>query len=168
MTSIRLRTVGGRRVMPLFLLLAVLLIIIAFFLLQRVPRLPHTAGDWGAAGSDDPRVAVAAMMYSVATEDGPLTPEEERHILLLLRTKIGLENDVARNCLIGGKRMSRHLRGDLNSRLHQLMGPIERKCDPQEKQDVLDMLNAVAGRSAEHLGPVREGLGRLSSSLLQD
>lgn len=166
MTSIRLRTVGGRRVMPLFLLLAVLLIIIAFFLLQRVPRLPHSAGDWGAAGSDDPRVAVAAMMYSVATEDGPLTPEEERHILLLLRTKIGLENDVARNCLIGGKRMSRHLRGDLNSRLHQLVAPIEAQCSPEEKRDVIDMLRLIAGPSATRLGPVRDGLGRLSASLL--
>ncbi len=156
--------------MPIFLLLAVLLIIIAFFLLQRpqrAPRLPHNVGDWGAAGSDDPRVAVAAMMYSVATEDGPLTPEEERHILLLLNTKIGLEDDVARSCLIGGRRIARYLRGDLNSRLHQLLGPIERKCGPTEKQDVLDMLNAVAGRSAEHLGAVREGLGRVSSSLLQ-
>jgi hypothetical protein len=103
------------------------------------------------------------MMYSVATEDGALTPEEERHILLLLNTKIGLEDDVARSCLIGGRRIARYLRGDLNSRLHQLLGPIERKCGPTEKQDVLDMLNAVAGRSAEHLGAVREGLGRVSS-----
>ena len=65
--------------MPVFLLLAVLLIIVAFFLMQRVPCLPN-AGDWGAVGSDDPRVAVAGMMYSVATEDGPLTAEE-RHII---------------------------------------------------------------------------------------
>ena len=57
-------------------------------------------------------------------------------------------------------------RGDLNSRLHQLLGPIERKCSPEEKQDIVDMLNAVAGPSAERLGPVRDGIGRLSSSLL--
>lgn len=153
--------------MPVFLLLAVLLIIVAFFLMQRVPRLPNAAGDWGAVGSDDPRVAVAGMMYSVAAEDGPLTPEEERHIILLLRTKIDLEENMARSCLTGGIRMARYLRGDLNSRLHQLLGPIERKCSPQEKQDVLDMLNAIAGRSAERLGAVRDGLGRVASSLLQ-
>lgn len=146
--------------MPLLLLLAVLLVIIVYYLLPR--------RAWGLAGNVDPRVAVAAMMYSVATEDGPLTPEEERHILLLLRTRIGIGSELARSCLIDGKRVSRYLRGDLNSRLHQLLGPIERTCNAEQKQDVLDMLNAVAGRSGEHLGPVREGLRRLSSSLMQD
>ena len=29
------------------------------------------------------------------------------------------------------------------------------------------MLNAIAGRSAERLGAVRDGLGRVASSLLQ-
>ena len=37
---------GGRRVMPLFLLLAMLLIIVAWYLLQLAPRLPHRVGDW--------------------------------------------------------------------------------------------------------------------------
>jgi uncharacterized tellurite resistance protein B-like protein len=146
--------------MPLLLLIAVLLVIILYFALQR--------RGWGVAGNVDPRVAVAAMMYSVATEDGPLTPEEERHILLLLRTRIGVGSNLAQSCLVDGKRISRYLRGDLNSRLHQLLGPINRTCNAEQKQDVLDMLNAVAGRSAEHLGPVREGLRRLSSSLTQD
>jgi uncharacterized tellurite resistance protein B-like protein len=153
--------------MPMVLLLVVVLIVIAWSLLERGPRLSHGVGDWGTAGSDDPRVAVAAMMYAVATEDGQLTPEEERHILLLLHTRMGLENDMARSCLIGGRRIAKYLRGDLNSRLHQLLGPIERKCSAQEKQDVVDMLTTVAGRSAERIGPVRDGLSRLSSSLLQ-
>jgi hypothetical protein len=36
----------------------------------------------------------------------------------------------------------------------------------EEKQDVIAMLQDVAGASAERFGPIREGLGRLSSSLL--
>lgn len=144
---------------------AMLLALIVYHFMQRVPRLPRIAGDWGAAGSDDPRVAVAAMMYAVVTEDGPLTSEKERHILAQLSSRVGLEPDLARTCLTGGKRLARRLHGDLNSRLHQLLGPIERKCSAEEKQDIVDMLNAVAGPSAERLGPVREGIGRLASSL---
>jgi uncharacterized tellurite resistance protein B-like protein len=146
--------------------IALVLAMFVYHLMQRVPRLPRTAGDWGAAGSDDPRIAVAAMMYAVVTEDGPLTAEKERHILTQLTTRVGLERAVAQTCLIGGKRLARRLHGDLNSRLHQLLRPIERKCSSEEKQDIVDMLNAVAGRSAERLGPVREGIARLSSSLL--
>jgi uncharacterized tellurite resistance protein B-like protein len=146
--------------------IALVLAMFVYHLMQRVPRLPRTAGDWGAAGSDDPRIAVAAMMYAVVTEDGPLTAEKERHILTQLTTRVGLERAVAQTCLIGGKRLARRLHGDLNTRLHQLLRPIERKCSPEEKQDIVDMLNAVAGRSAERLGPVREGIARLSSSLL--
>jgi hypothetical protein len=84
----------------------------------------------------------------------------------LLGSTVGLGPDLARTCLTGGKRLAARLRGDLNSRLHQLLAPIERQCSLEEKQDVIAMLKDVAGSSAERFGPVREGLGRLSSSLL--
>jgi uncharacterized tellurite resistance protein B-like protein len=145
---------------------AIVLAIIAYHLVNRVPRLPRTGRDWGAAGNNDPRVAVAAMMYLVATEDGPLTAEKERRILALLSSTVGLGPELARTCLTGGKRLSRRLSGDLNARLHTLLAPIERQCSPEEKQEVIAMLRAVAGPSADRLGPVRDGLGRLTSSLL--
>jgi uncharacterized tellurite resistance protein B-like protein len=147
--------------------IALTLAMFVYYAFQRIPRLPRIAGGWGSARDDDPRIAVAAMMYAVATENGPLAPEDERHILALLRSRIGLEADVARACLTGGRRVARRLRGDLNSRLHQLAAPIEIKCNAQERQDVIDMLKAIAGPSGERLGPVRDGLGRLSSSLLR-
>lgn len=149
-------------------LAALALAAIAYHFMQRIPQLQSFLGDWGSANNDDPRIAAAAMMYAVATEDGALTADEERHILLQLTSTVGLEPEMARTCLTGGKRMARRLRGDLNSRLHQLMGPIARKCSVQEKEDVLDMLRAVAGDRAEQLGPVRDGLARLSSSLLHE
>jgi uncharacterized tellurite resistance protein B-like protein len=154
--------------MPLLLIIFFVLFLLVLFhhLSWRTSRLPSAFGDWGSPAITDPRIAAAAMMCSIATEDGPLTAEEERHILALLTSKIGLEPRAARQCLSGGRRIARHLRGDLNSRLHQLLGPIERNCSLQEKEDVVDMLHAVAGRSADQLGPVREGLGRVSSSLL--
>jgi uncharacterized tellurite resistance protein B-like protein len=154
--------------MPLLMLLLVAVLALGFyFLSRRVPRLSRGARDWGSAGADDPRMAVAAMMYAVAREDGPVTADKEEQILSLLRAKVGLDAESARICLTGGKRMARMVRGNLNSRLHQFLDPIERKCSAQERQDVLDMLHAVAGRSAGRLGSIRESLGRLSSSLLQ-
>jgi hypothetical protein len=137
------------------------------FFANRIPRLPRTGQDWGSAASNDPRVAMAAMMYAVATEDSPLTAEQERRILSQLTSRVGLGLDLAQTCLAGGKRLARGLRGDLNSRLHQLVAPIEAQCSPEEKRDVIDMLRLIAGPSALRLGPVREGLGRLSSSLLR-
>jgi len=149
-----------------FVVLVLALIVYYHLFYKRIPRLPRTGRDWGSAGGNDPRVAVAAMMYAVATEDGPLTPETERRILSQLSSRVGLGPDLARTCLTGGKRLARAVRGDLNSRLHQLVAPIEAQCSPEEKRDVVHMLRLIAGPSALRLGPVRDGLGRLSSSLL--
>jgi uncharacterized tellurite resistance protein B-like protein len=154
-------------ILVFFAVLVLGLIVYYHFFFNRIPRLPRTDQDWGSAGSNDPRVAVAAMMYAVATEDGPLTVEKERRILSQLTSKVGVGPDLARTCLAGGKRLARGLSGDLNSRLHQLVAPIEAKCSPEEKRDVVDMLRLIAGSNAERLGPVRDGLGRLTASLLR-
>jgi hypothetical protein len=162
---------GGSGAVHLILALLVVLVL-AFivyhhFFSSRVPHLPRSGRDWGSAGSNDPRVAMAAMMYAVATEEGPLTLEKERRILSQLTSRVRLEPDLARTCLASGKRLAGGLGGDLNSRLHRLVAPIEAQCSPEEKRDVVDMLRQIAGPSAHRLGSVRDGLGRLSSSLLR-
>ena len=154
-------------ILAFFVVLVLALIVYYHFFYKRIPRLPRTGRDWGSAGSNDPRVAVAAMMYAVATEEGPLTAEKERRILSQLTSRVGLGHDLAQTCLTGGKHLARGLRGDLNSRLHQLVAPIEAQCSPEEKRDIIDMLRLIAGPSAHRIGSVREGLGRLSSSLLR-
>ena len=156
--------------MPLILAVFVVLVlalIIYHFFSTRIPRLPRTEQDWGSGGNKDPRVALAAMMYAVATEDGPLTPVQEQRILSELTSRVGLGPDLARTCLTGGKRLARGVHGDLNSRLHQLVAPIESQCSLEEKRDVVEMLHEIAGPNAQRIGSVREGLGRLSSSLLR-
>jgi hypothetical protein len=135
---------------------------------DRIPRLPSAAGDRGTSdGRSDPRIAVAAMLYAVATEYEPITAEQERHIQSLLSSKMGLDPAAAWTCLTGGRRIASRLHGDLNSRLHQLLGPVERRCSRKEKQDVIDMLQVIAGPLAQRLGPVREGLGRVSATLMR-
>lgn len=156
--------------MPLILVFVVLivgLIVYYSFFHNSIPRLPSTDQDWGLAGSKDSRLALAAMMYVVATEDGPLTPVQEQRILSQLASRVRLGPDLAQTCLAGGKRLARGVHGDLNSRLHQLVAPIETQCSLEEKRDVVEMLHEIAGPNAERIGSVREGLGRLSSSLLR-
>jgi hypothetical protein len=154
---------------PMYPILAVVALLLGAAILlrikDRIPRLPRAAGDRGSGG--DPRIAVAAMLYTVAAEYAPITAEQERHIQSLLCTRMGMEPAAAWTCLTGGRRIASRLRGDLNSRLHQLLGPVERRCSRKEKQDVIDMLQIIAGPLAQRLGPVREGLGRVSATLMR-
>jgi hypothetical protein len=153
---------------PIFGVLVLLLAAtIVYHIVQRIPRLPQAVRGWGSGDRSDPRIAVAAMMYAVATEYAPLTAEQERHIKSLLCARMGLDPAAARACLTGGRRIASRVHGDLNSRLHQLLGPVEHRCGRKEKQDVIDMLRIIAGPLAQRLGPVREGLGRVSATLMR-
>jgi uncharacterized tellurite resistance protein B-like protein len=147
------------------LLLLLAAAIVHGIITNHIPRLTQAAGNWGSGGGSDPRIAVAAMMYAVATEYAPITAEQERHIKSLLSSRMGLDPSAARAALKGGRRIASRLHGDLNSRLHQLLGPVEQKCSAKEKQNVIDMLQIIAGPLAQRLGPVREGLGRVSATL---
>ena len=151
-------------VLPILFAMAVVAVLLT--LSSGRTRIPHAAGDWGSPGNSDPRVAAAAMMYAVANEDGPVNDAKNTQMRALLTTTLGLTPEEAQVCLASGKRLAQRLSGSLNSRLHQLRAAIERSCSPQEKQDVVDMLRAVAGRSAERVPSVREALGRIAASLL--
>lgn len=125
-----------------------------------------TRGGWGAPANTDPRVAVAAMMHLVAAESGGMTHEKTEQMASLLETMVDLTPAEAKVCLANGRAVARRTEGSLNSRLHQLRGPIERNCNGQEKEEVIAMLRAVAGASAERVPAVREALGRIAGSLL--
>ena len=146
--------------------IALLALAILHHLWNKIPKLPRARDDWGAVASDDPRVAVAAMMYAIATADSGLNNFKEQQILLLLQQKLDIDEKTARLCLTGGRRIARRLDGDLNSRLHQMLPTIAQKCSPEEKKDVVEMLQAVGGGSADRIGPVRDGIGRVAASLL--
>lgn len=157
---------SGSQSMSMILAAALMLIAGAAIvhILDRVPRL-RQAGGRPPDGRGDPRTATAAMMYAVATEYAPLTPEQERHILALLCARTGIDPPAARASLAEGRRVASRLHGDLNARLHQLVGAVEHGCTRKEKDDVIDMLQTIAGPLAQRLGPVREGLGRVSATL---
>lgn len=155
----------------LYPILAVMVILLAgaiiYRIVERIQVFLRTAGGRGPGGGSDPRTAVAAMMYAVATEHAPLTAEQERHIQSLMCARMGIDPAAARACLADGRRIASRLRGDLNARLHQLAAPVEHRCSRKERQDVIDMLRIVAGPLAQRLGPVREGLGRVSATLMR-
>lgn len=131
------------------------------------PRIPHASADPLLTATNDPRVAATVMMVIVAAETGRLTREKEEQIISLLHSRIGLEPDLARECLTTSQQIARQLRGDLGSRLNRLLEPIERNCTLAEKRDLVEMLEAVAGQSAVSPGLVHAELARLSASLLR-
>ena len=150
----------------LMFLVALTIAATAYHFWQRVPRLARLTGGWGSPANDDPRLAIAAMLVAVATEDGPMRSEEERLIVSMLSGTVGLDEATARTCRTGGRRLAARVHGDLNSRLHQLKPPVERHCSRLEKEQAVDMLRTVAGPSADSVHSVREGLGRLAATLL--
>lgn len=146
-------------------LAAAAVIALVWHLLTRGTALPRGApGSWGINGSDDPRVAAAAMLYAIAAEDGPPPAERELLIRTLLAQRLGLDRSVAKDCLIAGSRLDHRLRGNLNSRLHLLAQTIAVNCTSKEKNDVVEMLRDLAG--PDRLGNVREAVGRVSATLL--
>jgi uncharacterized tellurite resistance protein B-like protein len=155
--------------MHILMTLAMILLMVAIIhhLFKGPGVIPRATGGWGAGKTDDPRVAMAAMMYAVAAEDGRVTEAREQQIVALLMSTVGLEPSVARDCLKAGRRFA-SLDGDLTSRLHQLKEPIANTCSHQEKQDVIEALRKVAGPSGEQIGSVRDGIGRLAASLLHN
>lgn len=147
-------------------LVALTLAVMAHQLWMRVAKLPRIVSGWGAPPLTDPRVAVAAMMYAVAAEGGSVTREKMDQMRSLLVSMIDLTPEQADICLANGRTAARRCDGSLNSRLHQMRGPIGRNCSALEKEDVVQMLRAVAGESAERVPSIREALGRIAGSLL--
>ena len=151
-------------------ILAVLAIVAAVLLAQylrtsKAPLLKAVRGAGGGPG--DPRIAAAAMMYAVAGDQAPVSKEQEQMILGLLVKRMGASGAAAEHGLKLARRAA-SLEGDLTSRLHQLKDPIVAQCSAAEKRELIDMLRLVAGVQAERLGPVRDGIGRLSATILDD
>ena len=152
--------------MPLILALAVVLASVLLFQYLRTSRGPLLNAVRGAGGGPgDPRIAAAAMMYAVAGDEAAVSKDQEQMILGLLVKRMGASGAAAEHCLKLARRAA-SLEGDLTSRLHQLKDPIEAQCSAAEKRELIDMLRLVAGNKAERLGPVRDGIGRLSATIL--
>ena len=156
--------------MPLILVFFVVLVLALFvyyqFIASRACRAPTKTGDRPA--SKDPRVALAAMMYAVATEDGPLTPVQEQRILS------AANHEGQGSGLISPRRASRAAsawpEAFTATSIHACISSLRRSRPNaawRKSAIVVDMLHLIAGANADRIGSVREGLGRLSSSLLR-
>ena len=101
----------------MFLVLTFLIVLTLGLLAQNLrqgrpavgPILGRPAGSWGAPPTSDPRVAAAAMIYAVASEDGTVTREKTEQIVSLLSSTLDLTASEAQMCLANGKTLSRRL-----------------------------------------------------------
>lgn len=103
---------------------------------------------------EDPREAAAAMMVSIAQEDGALTAREEADIIAQMAKTFAIEGKLAQD-LLAQARFATKDGGDLSSVLRRLTRPIQAKCTPDERRELMAMLRAIAGPAAQ--GETSEG-----------
>jgi hypothetical protein len=156
----------------------------------RLPKLPFLRGTTPSppstrpvvalqlVKSDDPSVAVAAMLILVARAmdqiggdqvgSDQLSDDKQQQIIAMLVDTVGIDPQVARQRFNYGLQRATIIDrdgGSLGVRLHKLKTPIERSCSPQEKRDVIEMLQKIAG-PARRAGELAEGINQLAATLL--
>ena len=91
----------------------------------------------------DPREAAAAMMVALAQSDGAMTERERRMILSQMVRRLGTSGTQAEELLAHGRWLTREVKD--TSRCFQKLAPfLQRTCDREQIQDVLDMLHDVS------------------------
>lgn len=150
----------------MYLMLAALVVVAVPILLAFNALGGVSAGRSQNASSADPRVAAAAMVYAVAREGGALDRPRIDELVALLETRLRVPEREARALFFEGQKLASQTSGGLNSRLHQMRGPIERNCSEEERRDVVLMLRQAAGPSLERTPSIREAVGRIAASLL--
>jgi uncharacterized tellurite resistance protein B-like protein len=118
--------------------------------------------------SDDPRVAVAAMLVVVASAEDRLTDDKQQRIVDMLTHTVGTDAQTARICLKQGLQRAQAIAkdgGDVAARLQKLKAPIQKSCSPQEKRDVIEMLQKIAGPAGQRTGMIGDGIRQLAASL---
>jgi uncharacterized tellurite resistance protein B-like protein len=129
--------------------------------------------------SDDPSVAVAAMLVVVARASDHtngdqvggdrLTDDKQQRIIDMLVHTVGIDLREARQRFNHGLQRATTIDrdgGNVGARLHKLKTPIERSCSLQERRDVIEMLQKIAGPGGQQTGEISDGISQLATTLL--
>ena len=102
----------------------------------------------------DPREAATIMMVAIAESDGSLTDKEHNKIIEIIIDKFEATKPQADELLALGRWMAKDA-GDLTSFLNRLVPVITNNCTDHQKNELIDMLRAVAGIDG-HIPPDQE------------
>jgi uncharacterized tellurite resistance protein B-like protein len=114
---------------------------------------------------EDTRIAAAAMMAAAAQADGHMTETERRVILKQARTTLGCRSDRQAEELLAEARWLVRDCHDLDNVFLRLMPLVRRICSPEQKGDLIRMLDEVLTAEGLPRPAEREAVARLSREL---
>jgi uncharacterized tellurite resistance protein B-like protein len=115
-------------------------------------------------GVDDAREAAAAMMVAVAQADGSITERERAAIAAEMSRHFGATAQQA-EALTARARWLVQDRIDAGEVFRRLTPLIVRSCGPQEKLDLIQMLQAVAAADSGNDDVLAQDIARLAHAL---
>ena len=113
---------------------------------------------------DDQRVAAVTMMVAVAQADGALTAAERDIILKLSSEKFGCPAKTAEEMLSYGRFLIGNSREPGNA-FRKLLPLIQKTCGRHERDDIVDMLRAVASADGHAATAEMQAIERLARDL---
>jgi uncharacterized tellurite resistance protein B-like protein len=99
---------------------------------------------------DDPRVAAAVMMVTLAQHDGAVTQAEQNVIINQMMEKFRSTASVADELFAHARWIARDV-VDVDSCFRRVTHVVEKACGPAEREQLIEMLTAVAN-AGEGLG----------------
>jgi uncharacterized tellurite resistance protein B-like protein len=147
--------------MPIIIILAAVILI--GFLIWRMRA--TTVQAHPLTRVEDTRVAAAAMMAAAAQADGQMTEAERRVILKQAKTTLGCRSDRLAEELLAEARWLVRDCHDLDNVFFRLMPLVRRTCSPEQKGDLIRMLDEVVAAESLPRPAEREAVARLSREL---
>jgi len=113
---------------------------------------------------DDPRSAAAAIMTALAQADGAITDAEQAIIVREMTEKFGAGASAAEELLAHARWVVRDV-VEVDTCFRRLLPVIEKACGPREKEQLIEMLEAVAAVNGQPASAERLALDRIKRIL---
>lgn len=147
--------------MPIIIVLTAVVLIT--FLIWRMRS--TTAPAHPLTRVEDTRIAAAAMMAAAAQADGQMTEAERRVILEQAKATLGCRSDRLAEELLAEARWLVRDCHDLDNVFLRLMPLVRRAYSPEQKGDLIRMLDEVVAAEGLPRPAEREAVARLSREL---
>ena len=113
---------------------------------------------------DDPRLAAAAIMTALALADGAITEAEQAVIVREMREKFGASGAAAEELLAHARWAVRDV-AEVDTCVRRLLPVIEKTCGAQEREQLIEMLEAVAAANGRPEASERLSVERVKRAL---
>lgn len=113
---------------------------------------------------DDPALAASTMMCALAQSDSLMTERERAAILAQMARTFEIEGREAEELFAQARWLTNEMR-ELDGFLRRLARPVNARCTPAEKAELIEMLEAVASADGPPDALQSDAIRRLSQQL---